>query len=151
MARSPALLSLLLAGCTISPVSPPDENAPRLIDAHFRYDVTAITGFTPRPAAWSGDTLTLHDYWALKQQPELRGHSQWIGGELAVSYEVASPLANDWMPSVETRLRILVPTGVGEVKVRFLKMSEARKPSASEDSLGVQDAGRDRLLAVRRP
>ena len=146
----PACLLCLLLACTSQDDSG-DEAVPRLLEARFQYDMVANPGFAPKPTSWSGDTLTLHDYWALADQPVLRGLSEWRDGELALTYEAASAMANDWMPTVETRLSILVPEGPAEVKLRFLAMSKARKPSGPEASLGVQDATRDRVLTVRRP
>ena len=140
----------LLAACDSGP-DPDEGSAPSLLEALFVYDVTAMPGFTPKSASWNGDTLTLFDYWALTDQPVLRGRAEWEEGELAVSYEAASSIANDWMPSVETRLRILVPEGEGAGKIRLRAMPKARKPSASEASLGVQDATADRVLALPRP
>lgn len=142
-------MSMVLA-CTSQDASD-DGNAPRLLETRFAYDATAMPGFTPKPATWNGDTLTLYDYWALTDQPVLSGRAEWSDGELDLVYESVSAASNDWSPSVETRLSILVPAGPGQVKLRFLAMPKARKPSEAEAAVGVQDATQDRVLALPRP
>ncbi|NLE00724.1 MAG: hypothetical protein GX640_12720, partial [Fibrobacter sp.] len=117
----------------------------------FNYDPDASTNFTPKQSfAFSGDTLIVHDYWALADQPELGCSLSVSNDTLSLFYVFEAGLVKDWMPTVETVIKIRVG---GIVRTIVCCLNEvknyARKPQSGEP--GFRDATVKHFVAVPVP
>ena len=111
-----------------------------LIDYQFRYDVTAFSNFSVKEfASFQNDTLKIYDYWALIDQPNYIAQVLNNKDTLQISYIPNSIFVRDWLPTVETYLRIYLRTNYDHVILHFSPVSRARKINIS----GFRNANED--------
>ncbi len=122
-----------------------------LVSESFKFDPNADSPFVPEPAfAFSNDTLIVHDYWALVDQPAFRCSLSVATDTLHVSYLPVIGPVNDWTPSVETVLKIKFRTYRRTIVCCFDAVkNHARAPRPEEAGFG--DAGNNRYAAVPVP
>lgn len=122
-----------------------------LISSSFRYDPDADSSFLPeRQFAFNNDTLTIHDYWTLVDQPAFDCSLSVLNDTLHLTYTPATGPVNDWTPSVETTLKIKLQTSQRTIVCCFDAVkNHARAPRPEETGFG--DAKINRYAALPIP
>ena len=122
-----------------------------LVSSSFRFDPDADSSFmAERQFAFNNDTLVVHDYWALVDQPEFGCSLSVANDTLYISYLPHAGVVNDWMPTVETVLKIKFTTFHRTIVCCFNEVkNHARSPQPHETGFG--DATEKRYTALPVP
>ncbi len=149
--RYPAMVSfscllLLPFGCGSTGPDDMTENpaaalGAQLVHQEFVMDDPQIDKpLKPFAAFREGDTLEVHDYWAVSQEGGFVASSTADGDTVTITYESASYVMNDWHPPVEAVLKIALSSYGSHVVVEAGPAPHARPPDSTEAAQGFRYA-----------
>lgn len=118
-----------------------------LVVGTFAYDVSSLPGFSPAPRfRMHGDTAEIHDYFALAQQAQLTAGVSVKGDTLMLVYPVSGGQVNEWMPTAEASLKVVLKGAPGSIHLRLPQVEGGR--TATSNETGFRDGDRPQIVKV---
>ena len=128
----------------------PLQSEATLISHSFKYEPDASTSFSPEPMfAFKEDTLIINDYWALSNDALFLCSLNVSNDTFHISYLPVIETGKDWMPTIQTVLRIKLNTTRKNIVLHFNAVKNARPPFYTQT--GIRYAGTDFFSTVPVP
>jgi hypothetical protein len=122
-----------------------------LVSDSFNFDPAASASFVPQPLfSFNADTLIVHDYWALSEQPLFNCSLSVSKDTLSISYLPRAGGVNDWTPTVETVLKIKLGGAYIGIICCFNAVTKHTRPPRPAE-VGFRDAGKTRYATITAP